>query len=153
MFFHFPPSKNSTQKQYLQRDCLTFHEQQKLFVCLFFFTRKHFQKVLNLSVILFACFLLQISSAFAIIFTDCSGLSCVHVRASWYTAPFLVFFAWCRAKVCKSDSKDICTLQHRFLCFLLFLYLYFYSLSCICMLNNSLSEFPQIWKQAMKSQY
>ena len=30
------------------------------------------------------------SSAFAIIFADCHGLSCVHVRASWYTAPFRV---------------------------------------------------------------
>ena len=38
----------------------------------------------------FACFLLQISSAFAIIFADCHGLSCVHVRASSYTALFRV---------------------------------------------------------------
>ena len=56
-----------------------------------FFTRKHFQKVPNPSVISFVCFLLQISSAFAIIFADCHGLSCVLVRASWYTAPSLVF--------------------------------------------------------------
>ena len=75
----------------------------------------------------------------------------LRARASqWYTAPFLVFFfAWCRAKVCRSGSKDTCTLQHRFLCFLLFLYFYFYSLSCIithvCHFN-SLSVFPQIWK-------
>ena len=35
-------------------------------------------------------FWLQISSAFAIIFAACHGLSCVHVRASWYTALFRV---------------------------------------------------------------
>ena len=55
-----------------------------------FFTRKHFYKVLKLSVIYFPVFLLKISSAFAIIFVDCQGLSCVHVRARWYTAPFRV---------------------------------------------------------------
>ena len=45
------------------------------------------------------------------------------------------FFVRCRAKVCRSGSKDICTpqkgKQHGFLCFLLLLYLYFYSLSRI----------------------
>ena len=64
-------------------------------------------------------------------------------------------FAWCRAQVSRSGSKDICTLQHGFLCFPLFLYLYFYSLSCIithvCYFN-SLSAFHQIRKNAMKSQ-
>ena len=35
-------------------------------------------------------FWLQISSAFAIIFAACHGLSCVHVRASWYIALFRV---------------------------------------------------------------
>ena len=52
------------------------------------------------------------SSAFAIIFADCS-------------------FVWCQALVCRSGSKDICTLQHGFLCFLLFLHLDFHSLACI----------------------
>ena len=33
---------------------------------------------------------MQISSAFAIIFADCHGLSCVHVRASSYTGLFRV---------------------------------------------------------------
>ena len=46
MFFHFPPSKNSTQKQYLQRDCLTFHEQQKLFVCFLFLQENTSRKFL-----------------------------------------------------------------------------------------------------------
>ena len=36
-------------------------------------------------------FWLQISSAFAIIFADCCGLSCLHLRASSYTALFRVF--------------------------------------------------------------
>ena len=56
----------------------------------FFFLRRHLQKILYPSVILFACFLLQILSAFAIIFANCHGLSCVHVRASSYTALFRV---------------------------------------------------------------
>ena len=38
----------------------------------------------------FSDFWMQISSAFAIIFADCHGLSCVHVRASSYTALFRV---------------------------------------------------------------
>ena len=46
MFFHFPPSKNSTRKQYLQRDCLTFHEQQKLFVCFLFLQENTSRKFL-----------------------------------------------------------------------------------------------------------
>ena len=86
---HFPPSRNSTQKQYLQRDCVTFHEKQKLFI-FFFFPGRHFQKVINLFVILFSCSLTAISSTFVIIFADCHGLSCVHVRASSYTALFRV---------------------------------------------------------------
>ena len=77
------------------------------------------------------------SSAFAIIFADCS-------------------FVWCQALVCRSGSKDICTLQHGFLCFLLFICLYFYSLPCIithvCYFNF-LAPFPQIWKYVTKSQY
>ena len=117
-------------------------------VCLFLLESTS-RKFLILLFISFACFLLQISSAFAIIFAHCPGLSCVHVRASWYTTPFLVFFAWCRANVFRSDSKDIYTLQHRLLCFLLFLYFYFYSPPCIithvCYFNF-LSAFPQIWK-------
>ena len=132
MFFHFPPSKNSTQKQYLQRDCLTFHEQQKLFVCLFFFTRKHFQKVLNLSVILFACFLQQISSAFAIIFADCLGLSCVHVRASWYTALFRVFLRGVRPRcvgLTRKISAHCNTGSYVFSFFFIFIFILFLALS------------------------
>ena len=53
MFFHFPLSRNSMQKWYLQRDCVTSHE--KLIVYLFF-SRINFQKVLYPPVILFACF-------------------------------------------------------------------------------------------------
>ena len=85
----------------------------------------------------FPVFWLQMSSAFAIIFADCS-------------------FLWCQALVCRSGSKDICTLQHGFLCFLLFIYLYFYSFPCIithvCYFNF-LAPFPQIWKYVTKSQY
>ena len=132
MFFHFPPSKNSTQKQYLQRDCLTFHEQQKLFVCFLFFTRKHFQKALNLSVILFARFLLQISSAFAIIFADCLGFSCVHLRASWYTALFRVFLRGVRPRcvgLARKISAHCNTGSYVFSFFFIFIFILLLALS------------------------
>ena len=58
--------------------------------------------------------------------------------------------------LCRSGSKDICTLQHGFLCFLLFLYLYFYSLSRIithvCFFN-SLSAFPQCVPSELEVDY
>ena len=64
-------------------------------------------------------------------FADCCGFSCVHVRASSYTALFRVSLHAIGLRVSRFCSKDICTLQHGFLCFLLFLYLYFHSLACI----------------------
>ena len=48
------------------------------------------RKFLILLLSYFPIFWLQISSAFATIFADCHGLSCVHVRASSYTALFQV---------------------------------------------------------------
>ena len=53
------------------------------------------------------------------------------MRASSYTALFRVSLRGVGLRCVGSGSKDICTLQHRFLCFLLFLYFYFYSLTCI----------------------
>ena len=53
MFFHFPLSRNSMQKWYLQRDCVTSHEKLSVYL---FFSRINFQKVLYPPVILFACF-------------------------------------------------------------------------------------------------
>ena len=70
--------------------------------CLSFFchedTSKKFLILLlsYLPVLFLFCFVLfwmQISSAFAIIFADCHGLSCVHVRASSYTGLFRVSLA------------------------------------------------------------
>ena len=46
----------------------------------FFFSRRHFWKVLNPLLSYLPVFWLQISSAFAIIFADCCGFSCVHVH-------------------------------------------------------------------------
>ena len=96
-----------------------------------FFQEGTSTKFLILLLSYFPVFWMQMSSAFAIIFADCHGLSCVHVRASSYTGLFSSFPGWCRAYVCRSGSKDICMLQHGFLCFLLFLYSYFHSLACI----------------------
>ena len=59
--------------------------------CLSFFLQENTStKFLSFLLFYFPFFLLKISSAFAIIFVDCQGLSCVHVRARWYTAPFRV---------------------------------------------------------------
>ena len=57
---------------------------------IFFFQEDPFSKFLILLLSYFPVFCLQISSAFAIIFADCHGLSCVHVRASSYTGLFRV---------------------------------------------------------------
>ena len=97
----------------------------------FFFQEDTSGKFLILLLSYLPVFWLQISSAFAIIFADCYGLSCVHVRASSYTALFRVSLRAIGLRVSSFGSKDICTLQHGFLCFLLFLYLYFHSLACI----------------------
>ena len=95
--------------------------------CLSSFTRKF----LILLLFYLPVFWQKISSAFAIIFADCHGLSCVHVRASWYKASFRVSVRSVAGLGVWSCSKDICTLQHRFVRFFIFLYLYIYSLSCI----------------------
>ena len=122
MFFHFPLSRNSMQKWYLQRDCVTSHEKLK---CLSFFSRINFQKVLYPPVILFACFFprkyhphLLSFSLIVMAFPACT-CELVHIQHSFE------FLCMCRAQLCRSGSKDICTLQHGFLRFLLFLYLYF----------------------------
>ena len=59
-------------------------------VYLFFLQENTSTKFLSFLLFYFPVFLLKISSAFAIIFVDCQGLSCVHVRTRWYTAPFRV---------------------------------------------------------------
>ena len=55
-----------------------------------FFQENTSRKFLNLLLFYLPVFLLQLSSAFAIIFVERHGLSCVHVRASWYTLLFRV---------------------------------------------------------------
>ena len=55
-----------------------------------FFSKDTSEKFLILLLSYLPGFWLQTSSAFIIIFDDCHGLSCVHVRASSYTALFRV---------------------------------------------------------------
>ena len=55
-----------------------------------FFSKDTSGKFLILLLSYLPGFWLQTSSAFTIIFADCHGLSCVHVRASSYTALFRV---------------------------------------------------------------
>ena len=88
-FFHFPPSRNSTYRNSICR--VTAWPFMRSKNCSsFFFQEDTSRKFLILLLSYFPVFWLQISSAFAIIFADCHGLSCVHVRASSYTGLFRV---------------------------------------------------------------
>ena len=126
-FFHFPPSRNS---MYRNSICgvIAWPLMRSKNCSSFFFQEGTSRKFLILLLSYFPDFLLQISSAFAIFFADCHGLSCVHVRASSYTGLFRVSLAgvglMCVGLIQKISARW-------FLCFLLFLYLYFHSLACI----------------------
>ena len=91
-FFHFPPSRNSTYRNSICR--VTAWPFMRSKNCSsFFFQEGNSRRFLILLLSYFPVFWLQISSAFAIIFADCHGLSCVHVRASSYTGLFRVSLA------------------------------------------------------------
>ena len=62
----------------------------KVKIVYLFLQENNSRKFLNLLLFYLPVFWPQISSAFAIIFADCHGLSCVHVRASSYTGLFRV---------------------------------------------------------------
>ena len=88
-FFHFPPSRNSTYRNSICR--VTAWPFMRSKNCSsFFFQEDTSRKFLILLLSYFPVFWLQISSAFAFLFADCHGLSCVHVRDSLYTALFRV---------------------------------------------------------------
>ena len=75
---------------------MTLYEKKKLFI--FFFQEDTSRKFLILLLSYFPAFGQKISSAFAITFADCHGLSCVHVRASSYTALIRVSLGGVRLK-------------------------------------------------------
>ena len=75
---------------------MTLYEKKKLFI--FFFQEDTSRKFLILLLSYFPAFGQKISSAFTIIFADCHGLSCVHVRASSYTALIRVSLGGVRLK-------------------------------------------------------
>ena len=78
--------------------------------CLSVFSRKHFKKVLKSSVILFAYFFNAIIVCICHCFRWMSWP--LRARASQLVHSSLSsFFAWCRAQVCRSGWKDICTLH------------------------------------------
>ena len=128
-FFHFPPSRNSTQKQYLQRDCVTFLRSKN---CLsFFFPRRHFQKVLYSSVILFACFFdskyhlhLPLFSLTVMAFPACTCVL-VHIQ---HSSEFLCVVSGLGVQVW---FKRYLHAAARVPMFSPFLHLYFYFLPCI----------------------
>ena len=129
LFYHL---KNSTQKQCLQPDCVTFNFQisTKKMVYIFFQGNTS-RKFLQLLLFYLPVFCLQLSSASAIIPADFmvfpvgtpSPLFRVCVRGGWV----LVYKSGSNISACQLHKGK----QHEFLCFLLFLYLYFYFLSRI----------------------
>ena len=153
MFFHLPPSKNSTQKQYLQRDCLTFHEQQKLFVCFLFLqentSRKFLIFLLSYLPVFYCKYRLHLL-LFSLIVLAFPACTCEPVGIQH---PFQ-FFSRGVGPRCVSLTRKISahcnTGSYVFSFFFIFIFILFLAYVCYF---NSLSEFPQIWKQAMKSQY
>ena len=142
-FFPFSTIKKfHVQKQYLWRDCMTFHEKQNLFI--FFFSRRHFQKVLYHSVILFSFFLIANIICICYYFHLLSWPFLRARESQFIYSTLSSFSGWCRAQECRSGLNDICTLQHGFLYFLLFLYLYFlfssfYYHTCMCFIPSARS--------------
>ena len=164
----FPPSRNSTQKPYFQRDCVTSLEKyKKLFT--FLFQGNTFRKFLNLLLfylsVFFNCQQHLYLLLFSLNFTAFSACLCESgVTQQSFEFGCMVRGAWCVVRgawvqMCRSGARDFCTLQkgkqHRFLCFSFFFlcilisFVHFH----ICMFFDSLRAFPQIWKQVMKSQY
>ena len=87
-FFSFLTSRNSTYRNSICS--VTAWPFMRSKNCLIFFFRDTSRKFLILLSSYFPVFWLRISSAFAIIFTDCYGLSCMHVWASSYPTLFQV---------------------------------------------------------------
>ena len=75
-------------------------------VYIFFFQEDTSRKFLILLLSYFPVFWLQISSAFAIIFADCHGLSCVYVRTGSYTGLFQVSLGESASGKYNNKKKD-----------------------------------------------
>ena len=120
----------------------------KVKIVYLFFQEDTSRKFLILLLSYFPVFWLQISSAFAIIFVDCHGLSCVHVRASSYTALFRVSLSGVGLR-CVGLAQKIsarCNTGSYVFSFLFFcISILFLALSRIYVFH-SLTAFPQIWK-------
>ena len=110
-----------------------------------FFSKDTSGKFLILLLSYLPGFWLQTSSAFTIIFADCHGLSCVHVRASSYTALVRVSMRGVGLR-CVGPAKGFLHAATRVPVFSPFSLFAFYSLPCIityvCFFH-SLSAFPQ----------
>ena len=103
-----------------------------LFVFFFYKNKNTSRKFLIFLLSYLPVFLLQISSAFAIILADCLGLSCVHVRASWYTALFRVFLRGVRPRcvgLTRKISAHCNTGSYVFSFFFIFIFILFLALS------------------------
>ena len=102
------------------------------------------RKFLILLLPYFPVFWLQISSAFAIIFADCHGLSWVHVRASSFTALFRVSLG--RVGLRCVGLAHAATRVPMFSPFSLFVFLFSSLHYYTFIFFYSLSAFPQISK-------
>ena len=114
----------------------------------FFFQEDTSRKFLILLLSYFPVFWLQISFAFAIIFADCHGLSCVHVRASSYTGLFRVSLGGVGLR-CVGLAQKISARCNTgsYVCSFFFICIFFLCLALSHIyISYSLSAFPQIWK-------
>ena len=107
-----------------------------------FFQGNTSRKFLNLLLFYLPGFWPQISSAFAIIFAECHGLSSVQVRASWQAALFRVLLRGVGFR-CVGLTQNISARCKRASHTGSYVYLYFNCLSCniidVCFCFHSLS--------------
>ena len=112
-----------------------------------FFQEGTSRKFLILLLSYFPVFWMQMSSAFAIIFADCHGLSCVHVRASSYTGLFRVSLAGV-GLMCVGLVQKISACCNTGSYVFSFFFICFFSFSCLHYHTFMFFLFPQhvqIW--------
>ena len=107
----------------------------------FIFQEDTSRKFLILLLSYFPVFWLQISSTFAVIFADCHGVPCVHVRASSYTALFRVSLAGVGLR-CIGLAQKISALCNTgsYVCSFFFICVF---ILCLALSHNYVFLFPQ----------
>ena len=149
-FFSFLTSRNSTYRNSICS--MTAWPFMRSKNCLIFFFRDTSRKFLILLSSYFPVFWLRISSAFAIIFTDCYGLSCMHVWASSYPTLFQVSLGGVGLRcvgLAQKISAHCNTGFYVFSFFFIWIFILFLALSQLCIFipsARSLRFGSRLWK-------